>query len=66
VNRASAVLIPIVKHVLRGALFGRPLYMLAYAFFVLSDILLVFSVLFIIPGIYVPWVILSRGVRESC
>ena len=65
VNRMSAVLMLIIKHVLRGVLFSWPLYMLAYAFYVLPDMPLLLSVLFIIPGIYVSWVILSRGIKED-
>ena len=65
INRVSAASILVFKHVLRGTLFSWPLYMLAYAFFVLPDMPLILSVVFIVPGIYVSWVILSRGVRED-
>ena len=65
INRRSTVLMLIIKHVLRGVLFSWPLYMLAYAFYVLPDIPLLLSALFIIPGVYVSWVILSRGVKED-
>jgi len=64
-SRLMAITMLVIKHVLRGVLFSWPLYMLAYAVFVIPEVPLVFSSVFIIPGIYISWVILSRGVTED-
>lgn len=64
-NRVFAVIALIIKHVLRGILFSWPLYILAFAVFSFPNVHLIFFIILLIPGIYVSWVILSRGVKED-
>ena len=64
-NRVSALILLIIKHALRGALFSWPLYMFALAAFLLPEVPILIAALLVVPAIYVSWMILSRGVRED-
>ena len=64
-SRFLALLFLIFKHILRGVFFSWPLYLLAMAVFVLPDVPVFIAGLFVIPGIYISWVILSRGVHDD-
>ena len=60
---AAAALV--IKHALRGVLFSWPLYMLTLAAFAVPGSSKLLFALLLVPGVYVSWVILSRGVRED-
>lgn len=64
-NRALAGTLLVVKHGLRGMLFSWPLYLLALAVYVVPGSPALVFLLFLLPGVYMSWVILSRGVRED-
>ncbi|MGB5582187.1 MAG: hypothetical protein WBO93_01090 [Gammaproteobacteria bacterium] len=63
--RAVAITALAVKHAFRGVLFSWPLYLLTLAAFAVPGSSKLIFVLLLIPGIYVSWVILSRGVKED-
>jgi len=54
-----------LKHGLRGTLFSWPLYLLPLAAWSFKPAYLPLILLLLIPGVYISWVILVRGVRED-
>lgn len=64
-HRIVATVALVIKHALRGILFSWPLYMLTLAAFAVPGSSKLLFILLLIPGIYVSWVILSRGVKED-
>ena len=54
-----------IKHSLRGILFSWPLYLLPLAAWSFKPTWLPLILLLLIPGVYISWVILVRGVRED-
>ena len=65
VRRHIARIILAVKHGLRGTLFSWPLYLLPLAAWSLKVSYLPLILLLLLPGVYISWVILVRGVRED-
>ena len=65
VRRQIAHVILAVKHGLRGTLFSWPLYLLPLAAWSLKVSYLPLILLLLLPGVYISWVILVRGVRED-
>jgi hypothetical protein len=64
-HRLIAATALIIKHALRGILFSWPLYLLTLAAYAVPGSSKLLFVLLLVPGIYVSWVILSRGVKED-
>ncbi len=64
-HRSTAMAALTAKHALRGILFSWPLYLLALAVFAVPGASKFLFLLLSIPGIYVSWIILSRGVKED-
>lgn len=64
-NRAVAAVALVIKHALRGLLFSWPLYMLTLAAFAVPGSSKLLFIVLLVPGVYVSWIILSRGVRED-
>jgi hypothetical protein len=64
-HRMVAVIALLVKHALRGILFSWPLYMLTLAAYAVPGSSKLLFMLLLVPGLYVSWVILSRGVKED-
>ena len=64
-NRVVALIILIMKHVLRGLLFSWPLYLLALAAYSIPESSILLVLILLLPAMYVSWVILSRGVKED-
>ena len=64
-HRTVAMSALVIKHALRGILFSWPLYLLTLAAFAVPGSSKLLFILLLVPGIYVSWVILSRGVRED-
>jgi len=64
-RRHIARIILAIKHGLRGTLFSWPLYLLPLAAWSLKASYLPLILLLLVPGVYVSWVILLRGVRED-
>ena len=64
-NRIVAAVALVIKHALRGILFSWPLYMLALAAFAVPGSSRLLFIVLLVPGLYLSWVILSRGVRED-
>ena len=54
-----------LKHGLRGTLFSWPLYLLPLAAWSFKPAHLPLILLLLIPGVYISWGILVRGVRED-
>ena len=52
------------KHIARGLLFSWPLYLIAFAAYSIPDGWWL-MILLLLPGIYVSWVILNRGIKED-
>jgi hypothetical protein len=52
-------------HELRGTLFSWPLYLLPLAAWSFKPAYLPLILLLLIPGVYISWIILVRGVRED-
>ena len=65
IRRIVAIATLVVKHALRGIIFSWPLYMLTLAAYAVPGSSKLLFILLLIPGIYVSWVILSRGVKED-
>ena len=65
VRRYIARVILVVKHGLRGTLFSWPLYLLPLAAWSLKASYLPLILLLLLPGAYISWTILVRGVRED-
>ena len=65
VRRYIARAILVVKHGLRGTLFSWPLYLLPLAAWSLKASYLPLILLLLLPGVYISWIILVRGVRED-
>lgn len=65
VRRQIARVILAVKHGLRGILFSWPLYLLPLAAWSFKVNYLPLILLLLLPGVYISWVILVRGVRED-
>jgi hypothetical protein len=65
IRRAIAHVILGVKHGLRGILFSWPLYLLPLAAWSFKPAFLPLILLLLIPGVYISWAILVRGVRED-
>ena len=64
-HRLVATVALVIKHALRGILFSWPLYMLTLAAYAVPGSSKLLFILLLVPGIYVSWVILSRGVKED-
>lgn len=64
-SRMVAILLLMIKHVLRGLLFSWPLYLLALAAYSLPDASVWLVLLLLLPAMYVSWTILSRGIKED-
>ena len=64
-NRTVAAVALVIKHALRGILFSWPLYLLTLAAFALPGPAKLIFILLLVPGVYVSWIILSRGVRDD-
>ena len=64
-HRMVAMTALVIKHALRGIVFSWPLYMLTLAAFAVPGSSRLLFILLLVPGLYVSWVILSRGVRED-
>ena len=64
-NRSFALLVLIIKHVLRGLMFSWPLYLLALAAYSIPGTSILLVLFLLLPAMYVSWVILSRGIRED-
>ncbi len=64
-RRVIARIILAIKHGLRGTLFSWPLYLLPLAAWSLKATYLPLILLLLLPGVYISWVILVRGVRED-
>jgi hypothetical protein len=64
-HRTIATAALVIKHALRGIVFSWPLYMLTLAAFAIPGSTKLLFILLLAPGVYVSWVILSRGVRED-
>ena len=64
-RRFIARIILAIKHGLRGTLFSWPLYLLPLAAWSLKATYLPLILLLLLPGVYISWVILVRGVRED-
>ena len=65
VRRHMARAILAIKHGLRGTLFSWPLYLLPLAAWSFKVNYLPLILLLLLPGVYISWVILVRGVRED-
>ena len=65
IRRHIARIILAVKHGLRGTLFSWPLYLLPLAAWSLKVNYLPLILLLLLPGVYISWAILVRGVRED-
>ena len=64
-SRVTALLVLIVKHVLRGLLFSWPLYLLALAAYSIPETSIFLVLILLLPAMYASWMILNRGVRED-
>ena len=64
-HRIAATIALVIKHALRGILFSWPLYLLTLAAYAVPGSSKLLFLLLLMPGIYVSWVILSRGVKED-
>jgi len=64
-HRIVAMIALVIKHALRGILFSWPLYMLTLAAIAVPGSSKLLFILLLTPGLYVSWVILSRGVKED-
>jgi len=64
-HRIAATIALVIKHALRGILFSWPLYLLTLAAYAVPGSSKLLFILLLMPGIYVSWVILSRGVKED-
>lgn len=64
-HRIIATIALVVKHALRGILFSWPLYMLTMAAYIVPGSSKLLFLLLLLPGLYVSWLILSRGVKED-
>lgn len=64
-HRIIARVILGLKHGLRGTLFSWPLYLLPLAAWSFKPAYLPLILLLLIPGVYISWIILVRGVRED-
>ncbi len=64
-HRIVAACVLTVKHALRGILFSWPLYLLALAAYAVPGSSKLLFLLLLVPGMYVSWLILSRGVKED-
>ena len=65
IRRLVARVILGLKHGLRGTLFSWPLYLLPLAAWLLKASYLPLILLLLLPGFYISWNILVRGVRED-
>jgi hypothetical protein len=65
VRRHIARAILAIKHGLHGTLFSWPLYLLPLAAWSLKVSYLPLILMLLLPGVYISWVILVRGVRED-
>lgn len=63
--RLLAVVTLSLKHALRGILFSWPLYLLVMAALVVPGRPVIVFILLLLPGVYVSWTILYRGVSED-
>ena len=54
-----------IKHVLRGLLFSWPLYLLTIMAYLIPGLSVLVAIMFLLPAIYVSWVILSRGIKDD-
>ncbi len=64
-KRGVALLVLVIKHVLRGLLFSWPLYLLALAAYSIPDASVWVVLLLLIPAMYISWGILNKGIRED-
>ena len=64
-NRIVATFALVIKHALRGILFSWPLYMLTLAAYAVPGSSKLLFILLLMPGLYLSWVILSRGVKDD-
>ena len=64
-HRFIAAAMLTVKHALRGVFFSWPLYLLTLAAYAIPGSSWPVFLLLLFPGVYVSWVILSRGVKED-
>lgn len=64
-RRAFAVVVLIVKHVVRGLLFSWPAYVLALAAYHSGAVHAVVYLLLLVPALGVSMLILVRGVRDD-
>ena len=65
IRRVIARIILAIKHGLRGTLFSWPLYLLPLAAWSLKANYLPLILLLLLPGVYISWAILVRGVKED-
>jgi len=65
VHRVIARILLGLKHGLRGILFSWPLYLLPLAAWLLQARYLPLILLLLLPGVYISWVILVRGIGED-
>ena len=64
-HRIVAISALVIKHALRGIFFSWPLYLLTLAAYAVPGSSKLLFMLLVVPGLYVSWVILSRGVKED-
>lgn len=65
IHRLLAGILLGAKHVLRGVLFSWPLYLLTLGAYLVPGSPLFVFILLLVPGLYLSWIILSRGIKED-
>jgi hypothetical protein len=64
-HRSVALVVLVLKHVMRGLLFSWPLYLLAFAAWSVPGASSWLVLILLLPAMYVSWTILDRGIRED-
>tara|TARA_R110002049_G_scaffold2743_5_gene21245 strand:- start:138217 stop:138588 length:372 start_codon:yes stop_codon:yes gene_type:complete len=64
-RRKFAALILALKHGLRGFLFSWPLYLLPFSVLAMPDQYKYLFIIFSLPGLYVSFIILKKGIVED-
>lgn len=63
-RKIAAVLLSL-KHGLRGLFFSWPLYLLPFSVFAMPEQFKYLFILFLLPGLYVSFIILRKGISED-
>lgn len=64
-RRKLAAVILCLKHGLRGFLFSWPLYLLPFSVLAMPEQFKYLFILFLVPGLYVSFIILKKGISED-